>query len=105
MKAVETAKRLFDHGLFFEVHELLEELWSNEFGELREFLQALIQLGVAFYHKENYNPRGYRLLLENAGELLEGYSGVVCGIDVDRLKKRIKEAAEDLDYPFEGFLG
>ena len=48
-KNIQMARKLFKAKLYFEVHELLEELWMGEFGKYREFLQALIQLGVAYY--------------------------------------------------------
>ena len=93
-KTVETAKLLFEEGLYFEVHEILEEVWMGEFGKYRDFLQALIQIGVAYYHLENFNFRGFQLLLENALQLLDSYSGDVFGIDVNRLKEELKRAIE-----------
>ena len=93
-KNVKMARLLFEKGLYFEVHEILEEVWMGEFGKERDFLQALIQIGVAYYHLSNYNLRGFRLLLENALELLSGYSGTVHSVNVDRLKEDIKRAIE-----------
>lgn len=93
-KNVKMARLLFKKGLYFEVHEILEEVWMGEFGKEREFLQALIQIGVAYYHLSNYNFRGFKLLLENALELLEGYSGTVYTVNVDKLKEDIKRAME-----------
>jgi len=97
-KTVSLSVEMFKEGLFFEVHEMLEELWSNTFTEEREFLQSLIQIGVAFYHRDNFNQRGYVLLLENALELLEKYDGVICGINIAALKENIKKAMENSDY-------
>ncbi|SMO67898.1 hypothetical protein SAMN06269117_11813 [Balnearium lithotrophicum] len=94
-KNVEIARELFKKGLYFEVHEILEEVWMGEFGEYRDFLQALIQIGVAYYHRENYNERGFKLLLENALELLSCYNGEVLGVKVDKLKEDIKRAKEE----------
>ncbi len=91
-KTVELAKLLFEKGLYFEVHEILEEVWMGEFGKDRDFLQALIQIGVAYYHLENFNTRGFELLLQNALELLEGYSGTLYGVNVDRLKEELLKA-------------
>ena len=88
---IQMARKLFEAKLYFEVHELLEELWMGEFGKYREFLQALIQLGVAYYHLTNYNLRGFELLLKNARELLEPYSGEIYGVNVDLLKKEIEK--------------
>ncbi len=94
-KNVEIARELFKKELYFEVHEVLEEVWMGEFGEYRDFLQALIQIGVAYYHRENYNERGFKLLLENALELLSCYNGEVLGVKVDKLKEDIKRAKEE----------
>ncbi|WP_456435776.1 DUF309 domain-containing protein [Thermovibrio ammonificans] len=91
---VKMARELFKAELYFEVHELLEEVWMGEFGRLRDFLQALIQVGVAYYHLNNFNERGFKLLLENALELLQGYSGTVLSVNVDNLKNSIKRALE-----------
>jgi len=94
-KNIQMARKLFEAKLYFEVHELLEELWMGEFGKYREFLQALIQLGVAYYHLTNYNLRGFELLLKNARELLEPYSGEIHGVNVDRLKKELENIDPD----------
>ena len=67
----------------------------GEFGKYREFLQALIQLGVAYYHLTNYNLRGFELLLKNARKLLEPYSGEIHGVNVDRLKKELENIDPD----------
>jgi len=93
-RSVETARMLFKAKLFFEVHELLEEVWMGEFGKYRDLLQALIQVGVAYYHLNNFNRRGFQLLLENALELLSGYSGEVLTVKVDELKEQLKRARE-----------
>ncbi|WP_457677956.1 DUF309 domain-containing protein [Thermovibrio sp.] len=93
-RTVEVVKFLFKKGLYFEVHEILEELWMGEFGKEREFLQALIQVGVAYYHLNNFNERGFELLLKNALELLSEYKGELYGIDTDKLKEEIKRAIE-----------
>ncbi|GAB6076105.1 DUF309 domain-containing protein [Desulfurobacterium crinifex] len=94
-KNIQMARKLFKAKLYFEVHELLEELWMGEFGKYREFLQALIQLGVAYYHLTNYNLRGFELLLKNARELLEPYSGEIHGVNVNRLKKELENIDPD----------
>jgi len=91
-RSVEVASLLFEKGLYFEVHELLEEVWMGEFGKNRDFLQALIQIGVAYYHLKNFNVRGFELLIDNALELLKGYRGEFFGVNVDSLKEALKRA-------------
>ena len=69
-EALEAAAALFDAGLPFEVHEVLEPHWAGATGEVREALQGLIQTAVAYQHLANGNRAGARsLLLEAAGRL------------------------------------
>jgi hypothetical protein len=91
-KNIELSRLLFAKGLYFEVHELLEEVWAGEFGKDRELLQALIQIGVAYYHLNNFNQRGFELLIQNALELLKQYQGKIYGINLEKLKEELKEA-------------
>ena len=66
------AAALFDAGLFFEVHELLEPHWFRAQGAERERLQGLIQVAVGFQHLANGNLRGAVLLLHEGGRRLQG---------------------------------
>lgn len=76
--ALEAAAALFDAGLGFEVHEVLEPHWTAATGGEREALQGLIQVAVGYQHLANDNAAGARALLaEGAARLergrLEGY--------------------------------
>ena len=51
---------LFNHGEYFECHEVLEAAWTPERGPRRFFLQSLIHMAVGFYHSERGNPKGAR---------------------------------------------
>jgi len=62
-RAVVQAGALWNEGLFFEVHEVLEAVWQRETGDRRQALQGLIQVAVAFHHLAHGNPRGARTLL------------------------------------------
>ena len=44
---------LWDLGLFFEVHEILEQAWMQALGDEKIFLQALIR-AAGFYIKREY---------------------------------------------------
>jgi len=57
------AARLFDAGLYYEVHEVLEPYWMRAEGGDREALQGLIQIAVGFQHLANGNAAGARGLL------------------------------------------
>lgn len=68
--AVARAVALWNEGLFFEVHEVLEAVWTTAAGELRQALQGLIQIAVAYHHLAHGNVRGARSLLGEGRERL-----------------------------------
>jgi len=69
---LEAAALLFDAGLGFEVHELLEPHWARADGDERETLQGLIQIAVGYQHLANGNTRGARALLDEGSARLAG---------------------------------
>jgi uncharacterized protein len=71
-RTLDHAAALFDAGLFFEVHELLEPTWTAAAGAEREALQGLIQVAVGYHHLANGNLRGARALLDEGGARLRG---------------------------------
>ncbi|MBI3028289.1 MAG: DUF309 domain-containing protein [Candidatus Rokubacteria bacterium] len=71
-EALDQAADLFDAGLFFEVHELLEPYWMRGEGPAREALQGLIQVAVGFQHLANGNLEGARMLLQEGSAKVEG---------------------------------
>jgi hypothetical protein len=73
-EALDVAATLFDAGLYFEVHELLEPHWFRALAAEREALQGLIQIAVGFQHLVNGNPRGALALLhEGAAKAATGH--------------------------------
>ena len=66
------AASLFDAGLYFEVHEVLEPHWATASGEVREALQGVIQVAVAWQHLANGNLAGARSLLVEGAARLHG---------------------------------
>jgi hypothetical protein len=68
--ALRMAAVLFDSGLHFEVHELLEPHWVSAQGAARDALQGLIQIAVGYQHFANGNDRGARALLAEGAERL-----------------------------------
>lgn len=68
--ALRAAAALFDAGLHFEVHELLEPHWTRATGPRREVLQGLIQIAVGYQHLANGNVGGARALLAEGSRRL-----------------------------------
>ena len=77
---------LFNEREFFDAHEVLEDLWLDEHGELRHFYQALIQLAAAYLHLSRGNMAGCRKLLTTAHTLLGSYPDECAGLDVAALR-------------------
>lgn len=73
---------LFNHHLFFEVHEVLEPQWMKEQGEVKSFLQGLIQIAVAFYHLGRGNLAGTRSLLHEGLLKIAPHSPACLGVEL-----------------------
>lgn len=76
---------LFNAGLFFECHELLEDVWRATAGPDRDFYHGIIQVAAAFYHFEKGNQHGARTLLAKAMSKLDQYWPRHLGVEVHRL--------------------
>lgn len=83
-RALEEAACLFNEGLFFEVHEVLEAVWLTEAEGVRLLLQGLIQISVGFHHLENRNIRGTLSLLKEGVEKVKAY-------DPDRSRLKLNQ--------------
>ncbi len=75
----------FNHGRYFESHEVWEGLWKEESGPRRRFYQGLIQAAVALHHLGRGNRRGATSLMARARQNLDAYRPRCLGLDVDGL--------------------
>ena len=104
--------RLFNEEYFFEAHEVLEEVWRQEHGEPRLFLQGLIQVCAAYHHFQNGNLVGAITLLQRGADKMRHYPPRYLGIDasgliahIDRNRGRIEAIQRDdatdakIDFP------
>lgn len=91
-QTLEAAASLFDAGLYFEVHEVLEPHWVAAHGEAREALQGLIQVAVAWQHLANGNLSGAHSLFVDGGARLHGAR--LLGTDLEPFARAAGEAAE-----------
>ncbi|HEY3247933.1 MAG TPA: DUF309 domain-containing protein [bacterium] len=87
---------LFNNGLYFECHELLETAWKQTAGSEKNFLHGLVQLAAAFYHHEKPNPHGFRTLLGKASRRLDPYPSPYMGIELTRLRRSMTRWKEFL---------
>lgn len=84
-RALARAAALWNAGLFFEVHEVLEAEWKTASGDVRQALQGLIQIAVAFHHLAHGNRRGARSLLRQGRARLAACGAALPGVDLERI--------------------
>jgi hypothetical protein len=104
--ALEEAAALFDAGLYYETHEVLEPYWMRAEGAEREALQGLIQVAVGFQHLANGNLPGARALLRDgatklAGHRLEGRQVSAFAAEVTRCLRDIGALGPDAAARFD----
>ena len=84
-RAIAKAVALWNERLFFEVHEVLEAEWKTAGGLVRQALQGVIQIGVAFHHHAHGNARGARTLMHEGRERLAASATALPTLAVARL--------------------
>ncbi len=88
--AVARGVLVFNAGLFFEYHELLEDHWRAEIGDRKRFLQGLIQVAVGLHHWENGNYNGAVILLREGAERLAVGRPHMLGLDVETFYRDVQ---------------
>ena len=88
---------LFNHGEFFEAHEVLEDVWRGAPADKKKFLQGVVQVAVAFHHHSTGNRIGMRSVLERACRNMTGYPEGFCGIQCQSLLRTLSPWLEALD--------
>jgi len=92
--ALDAAGALFDAGLYYEVHEWLEQYWLEAGGSDREALQGLIQVAVALEHLARGNARGARSLVEEGCRKMLGRR--LRGLDLDAFARDVSASVDRL---------
>jgi len=89
---------VFNRGLFFEAHEVLEDVWraSSTCHPRRLHLQGLVQLAVAFHHQSKGNYLGARSVLERAIRNLTGAEASFPELDLDGLRVELSRWQQHL---------
>jgi predicted metal-dependent hydrolase len=96
INALQKGALLFNAHLFFEVHEVLEAQWAQEHGEEKRFLQGLIQVAVAFYHRERGNLRGALSLLHDGMEKLAPYRPAFHRVELQAFLRHMEACRAEL---------
>ena len=92
-RRLERGRELFNSGLYFEAHEVWEDSWREETGDVRRTLHGLIQI-AAGYHKatKQSQPSGCARLLEAGLEKLAELPADSCGLALGEFRPAIARA-------------
>jgi hypothetical protein len=81
----------YNNASYFEAHEEWEDLWRQAAGLEKTLLQALIQLSVAFCHRQRGNPAGFRSMLGKSIERFKLCPDALAGLEVSRIRAEAEE--------------
>ncbi|MGD8367249.1 MAG: DUF309 domain-containing protein [Desulfobacterales bacterium] len=90
---IRRAAYLWNEGLFFEVHEILERIWNDEQRWRKEALRGLIQAAGVFVHRERGAHQAAKRLASRAASHLRRHRRNLAEID------NIEELIEALEDP------
>lgn len=96
-RALEQAACLFNEGLFFEVHEILETVWLTQQEETRLLLQGLIQIAVGFHHLERRNLMGAISLLKEGVQKVRAYDPDRSRLRLNRFLAQVERAQQSIE--------
>ena len=86
----------FNAGDYYAQHDLLELLWKETEGDIRELYRAILQVGIAYYQITEGNKRGALKMLKRAFRWLAGLPEVCQGVDLADLKKNAEAVQREL---------
>jgi len=81
----------FNGSHYFECHDTFEELWTDERGERRLFLQGLIQAAVGIFHATRSNAAGAESQLTKSLAKLIEVPDHYLGVDVLALRQDLEQ--------------
>lgn len=84
---------LFNDEEFFACHDVLEEHWSEQVGDDKQFFQGLIHAAVCLFHFGESNFGGAIKMYGSCSRYLAGYAPTFLGLD-------IAQFLTDLDHCF-----
>jgi predicted metal-dependent hydrolase len=88
----------FNRRLYFEAHDVLEELWlAQRHGPNYSFYKGLIQLAGAFVHLQKNRLRPAAALFKLADANLEKYPALHERLQVGNVRGLIREWLKDLE--------
>jgi len=75
----------FNQREYYDAHEVWEDVWNDEQGKAKVFVQGLIQFATALHHFEAKNFKGTKILYDGGVELLTPYGEMFWDLPVKKL--------------------
>lgn len=75
----------FNDQKFYDAHEILELLWQEAPQEERNFYQGLLQIAAGFYHLQQNNENGAKILIGEGIYRLKKYPDRYLDLDLAAL--------------------
>jgi uncharacterized protein len=82
----------FNHGKYFEAHELLEAAWNQDATPAKELYRAILQVAVAYYQIERGNYNGAVKMFQRMRQWFEPLPDECRGVDVKKLRLAAERA-------------
>jgi CheY-like chemotaxis protein len=82
----------FNHGEYFEAHELLETAWNQDVTPAKELYRAILQVAVAYYQIERGNYNGAVKMFQRMRQWFEPLPDECRGVDVKALRLAAERA-------------
>ena len=92
--SLERAIEQFNRGEYFECHETIEDIWVEETGPRKQFLQGILHVAVGLLHLERGNLSGSLSQFGKALAKLRPHRPDRDGIDLERLLPAVERARE-----------
>ncbi|MDX9990586.1 MAG: DUF309 domain-containing protein [Anaerolineales bacterium] len=86
----------FNAGRYFEAHELLEEAWLAETGEIRDLYRGILQIAVCYYHLTRQNYEGAQKMYARSLKWLTKWQPNCRGVRVSQLLRDAENVIQTL---------
>ncbi len=90
---------LFNEGYHWEAHEVWEELWRQQEGDAKSFVQALVQAAAAYSFVRLGKPASAVYLFEKSLQKLQDFLGLESPVGLEHLVEDLRAALARLKVP------
>ncbi|HYQ87182.1 MAG TPA: DUF309 domain-containing protein [Bacteroidota bacterium] len=88
--------KLFNSGFHWEAHEAWEDVWREQEGDAKTFVQAFVQMAAAYSFLKRARSSSAKYLFEKAIEKFGEYENLECRIAIRPLIQSMMHALEAL---------